>query len=173
METTITLLIVFTGVVALALVLQAVALLAIAHKIRDLSDRFETLGTKLTKQVDSLSAQADEFMLTLKSMAEKVQAVQESVSAVSQVVHRRVVEVDAFLAEATDSARLQMAKFQDIVDTSARRIDDTIYTLQTAIVAPVSEVQAVIRGIRTGLDVLFRRRRSAENQSQQDEEMFI
>jgi len=102
-----------------------------------------------------------------------VQAVQESVSAVSQVVHRRVVEVDAFLAEATESARLQMAKFQDIVDTSARRIDDTIYTLQTAIVAPVSEVQAVIRGIRTGLDVLFRRRRSAANQSQQDEEMFI
>jgi uncharacterized protein YoxC len=173
LETTITLLIIFTGIVALALLLQALALVAISRKIRDISDRFVALGTQVTRQLDSLTVEAEGLMTSMKATAEKVQAMQESLSAVSQVVQRRIVDVDAFLAEAMDSARLQIAKFQDVIDTSARRIDDTIYTLQTAIVVPVNEVQAVIHGIRTGLDVLFGWRRSEAQRSHHDEEMFI
>ena len=173
METTVTVLIVFTGIVALALLLQAFALLAISRKIRELSAQFDAVSAKLTKQIDALSVQADTFLTVLKTTAERVQAVQENVAAVSKVVHNRVVEMDAFLTEATDAARLQIAKFQDVIDTTSRRIEITIDTLQNAIVVPITEVQAVIRGVRTGLNVLFGWRHSSSRRSPQDEEMFI
>ncbi len=165
---------IFAGLVTLALLIQGAALLIIALKLRDLAARMEALSAKLTAQIDSLAAQANNFLDIARSTAEKIHAVQENVSAISKIVHDRVVDVDAFLDEATDVARLQLAKMQDVLDTTSRRIDQTIDVLQTAIIAPVSEVQAVVRGIRTGLEVLFGwSRRFSRRSVQEDEEMFI
>ena len=44
-------------------------------------------------------------------------------------------------------------------------------TIQEAISAPVNEVHAIARGIRTGVDMLFRRK--SAHRSHQEEEMFI
>jgi len=163
---------IFTGVVALGFLLQGLALLAISRKLRELSARLDEVSTRLTKQVNTLAAQADSFLVVVKNTAEKIAAVQENVSAISNVVHRRVLEVDAFLNEVTDAARLQIARLQDVMDTTSRRIDATIDSLQNAVITPIAEVQAIIRGIRTGFDVLFGRRRRSDR-SHQDEEMFI
>jgi len=164
---------IFTGIVALALLLQGFALLALYRRMRDLSTRLEDMSAKLTKQIDTLGEQAKAFLVLAKSTAEKVHAVQENVTAISDVVHRRVLQVDAFIAEATDAARLQIARLQDVLDTTSSRIEETIDTVQTAVVAPVTEIQAIIRGIRTGFDVLLGWRRRATERSHEDEEMFI
>jgi biopolymer transport protein ExbB/TolQ len=168
-----TVLTVFTGIVALVLLLQGIALLALYRRVRDLSTRLETLTSRLTKQVEALAVTADSFLAVLQSTAEKVQVVQESVSAITAVVHHRVLEVDAFLTEATDTARLQIAKFQGVMETTSRRIEETLEILQGTVLTPIVEIQALIRGIRTGIEVLFGRRRLPANRSHQDEEMFI
>jgi hypothetical protein len=164
---------VFVGLVAVALLIQGIALIVISRKVRDLAARFDVLSTKLTKQVDSLSVQAENLLGLMKSTTEKVHAVQESVTAITSVVHHRVVEVDAFINEATDVARLQMARLQDVIETTAQRIDETIDTLQNAIIVPITEAHAIVRGIRSGLDVLFGRRRFSSDRSHHDDEMFI
>jgi len=102
-----------------------------------------------------------------------VQVVQESVSAITDVVHRRILDVDAFLSETTDTARLQIAKFQGVMDTTSRRIEETLDLLQGTVLTPIAEIQALIRGIRAGIEALFGRRRLPANRSHQDEEMFI
>ncbi len=172
-QTTEILLIIFTGLTTLAFVTQGIALMVISRKMRELTARIDILSTKLTKQIDSLAVQADNFMSMLNSTAEKIHGVQENVAAITAVVHHRVVEVDAFLNEATDVARLQMARFQDVVETASHRIDETLDTLQNAIVVPITEVHAIIRGIRSGLDVLFGWRRRSSQRSHNDEERFI
>ena len=171
--TTAILLAIFTGLVAVALLLQGLALLAISRKLRDLSAQFDTLSARLTKQVDALTVQAQDFLSVIKKTAERVNAVQDNVAAITKVVYDRAVAVDAFIEEATDAARLQIAKLQDVVETTAGRIDATINTLQDAIIVPVREAQAIVRGIRSGLDVLFRRRALPSRRSDPDEEMFI
>jgi uncharacterized protein YoxC len=166
-------LVVFIGLVALALLVQGIALIVISRKVRDIAARFDALSTKLTKQVDALTLQAESLLGMMKSTTEKVRAVQESVTAITSVVHHRVVEVDAFINEATDLARLQMARLQDVIETTARRIDETIDTLQNAVIVPITEAYAIVRGIRSGLNVLFSRRRFSSDRSHQDDEMFI
>jgi len=164
---------VFSGLVFLALLLQGVALLIISRKVRDLAASFDALGARLTRQVDTLTVQAESLVATVKATTEKVHAMQENISAITSVVHHRVVAVDAFLGEATDVARLQMARFQDVIETTASRIDETIDTLQNAIIVPILEAQAIVRGVRSGLDVLFGRRRISADRTHNDEEMFI
>ena len=173
LSTLLTVLTVFTGIVALVLLMQGIALLALYRWVRDLSTRLETLSSKLTKQVEALAVKADSFLAVLQSTAEKVQVVQESVSAITAVVHHRVLEVDAFLTEATDTARLQIAKFQGVMETTSHRIEETLEILQGTVLTPIVEIQALIRGVRTGIEVLFGRRRLPANRSHQDEEMFI
>jgi methyl-accepting chemotaxis protein len=168
-----TILAVFTGIVALALLLQAFALMGLYRRVRDLSARLESVSTKVTKLIDSLSAQAGSFLAVATSTAEKVRAMQENVTAISEAVHNRVLEVDAFLKEATDSARLQLARFEDVIETTSHRIDETIDTLRDAVVVPITEAQAIVRGVRAGLGVLLGWRRLSVNRSHHDEEMFI
>jgi hypothetical protein len=172
-STLLTILTVFTGIVALVLVVQGIALLALYRRMRDLSARLEALSLNLTKQVEALAVKADSFLAVLKTTAEKVQVVQEKVSAITDLVHHRILEVDAFLTETTDTARLQIAKFQGVMDATSAKIEETMNLLQGTILTPIMEIQALIRGIRTGIDVLFRRRRLPANRSHQDEEMFI
>jgi hypothetical protein len=166
-------LIVFVGIIMLAFVAQGIALTVIARKIRDLAAHLDAISTKLTKQVDALTLQAEGLLGMVKSTTEKVHAVQGSITAITSVVHHRVVEVDAFINEATDVARLQMARLQDVIETTAQRIDETIDTLQNAVIEPITEAQAIVRGIRSGLDVLFRRRRLSSDRQHHDDEMFI
>jgi hypothetical protein len=164
---------IFSGLVFLALLLQGVALFVISRKVRDLAASFEALSSRLTRQVDALSLQAESLVATVKATTEKVHAMQENIAAITSVVHHRVVAVDAFLGEVTDNARLQMARFQDVIETTASRIDETIDTLQNAIIVPIMEAQAIVRGIRSGFEVLFGRRRLSADRTHNDEEMFI
>jgi uncharacterized protein YoxC len=168
-----TILIAFVGLIALSFLLQALALIGLFRRVRDLSTRLESVSAKLTMQIDSLGAQAEGFLALAKSTAEKVHAMQDLVTAIGKVVYGRVVEVDALIAEATDTARLELARFQDVIESVSQRFDETFGAIQSAIVAPITEVQAIIWGIRTGLDVLFARRGRSGSRSHQDEEMFI
>jgi uncharacterized protein YoxC len=173
MSSTDIILCIFSGLVFLALLMQGLALLAISRKVRELAARFDTLSTKLTKQVDSLAVQAEGLITMMRSTTEKVHAVQQNVAAITSVVHSRVVDMDAFIGEATDAARMQMARFQEVIETTASRIDETINTLQNAVIVPILEAQAIVRGVRSGFNVLFGRRRISSDRAQHDEEMFI
>jgi hypothetical protein len=83
------------------------------------------------------------------------------------------VELDNFLAEATDTARQEIARIQDTIQLASSKAEEAVEILRDTVLAPVNEINAVIRAIRVSLDVLFRRRRNPSNASAQDEEMFI
>jgi len=166
-------LLVFTGLVAAALLTQAITLILVAIRVRTLGTTVESLSPKIGRQVDSLTAQAESLIPTIKSIIEKVDSMQENLVSVSKVAQERAIKLDAFLGEATDAGRLQMARLQDVVDTTSRRLNDTIELMQSAISAPVNEIHAIMRGIRGAVEVFFGRRRSSSSRSHQDEEMFI
>jgi uncharacterized protein YoxC len=163
---------IFTGLVALALLIQGIALLIIAMRVRDLAKRMETMSAKITKQLDTVMPQLEGFLPVFRSMVDKVHAMEENVAGISKVAHERALKLDAFIEEATESARLQVARLQNVIETTSERIDDTFSTIQQAVVAPVNEVYAIARGIQTGVDMLFRRK-SVSSRSHQEEEMFI
>lgn len=163
----------FTGIVAVSLLMQSLALLGIHRSIRNISGRIDKLSADLAKNADNISSRAGEVLAAIKAFTERFQAMQENLTATTEVVQRRVVEIDAFLEETADAARLQVARIHQTVDNASRRVEETFDVLQNRILAPINELNAVITGIRVGLDVLRGRRKRPVNPSQQDEEMFI
>jgi methyl-accepting chemotaxis protein len=172
MDTT-TWLAVITGVMALALFLQALALVGLWRAMSALSSRVDSLSKDLMRNVSLLSGEIGQAVTTIKSVAEGIHAISGKLAATSDIVHKRIAEVDSFLREVTDTARLEIARIQDAIDTTSRQIEETFALLHRSVLVPVREVSAILRGFRVGLDFVFRRHKGPSSASPQDEEMFI
>jgi len=161
-------------VVGATLVLQTLAFVGLLRAVRILTLRLENISTNLQKDAAGLVEKAGSLMVTLQRTAEKLHDLQDHVTATVAVVHKRAVELDAFVAEATDAARLQIIRVQETLDTASRKIEDTVELVQNGVLAPVSEVHALVRGLRVGLNYFIRHRRSRLSGNDAfDDEMFI
>src|SRR5438093_6089276 len=163
----------FTGIAALALLLQGIALWGIRNSMRMVSSRVNTVSADLGKRIETIAAGVNELMASVKPLVQNIDTIQHHILATTETVQKRVVSLDGFLQESTDAARLQVAKIQDLIDTISNRVEDTFDILQKSVLAPVTEVNAVIRGTKVALDIFLRGRRRPTHRSHQDEEMFI
>ena len=164
---------VFSALMALALCGQAFALFGIWRTTRALSIRIDFLSKDLVRNFNAVAGEIGQAVTTVKSVAEGIHTLTGKLAATSDVVHRRVGEMDSFLKEMTDAARLEIARIQYAIDTASRQIEETFDLLNRGVLVPVKEVSAVLRGFRAGLDFIFRKPKGPSSASSQDEEMFI
>jgi GTPase len=86
----------------------------------------------------------------------------------------RTNQVDRVVAEVVERTRLQIIRVDQVVSDLIQKVESTAEAIQRQIIAPIREVSAVVKGVRTGLEFLFSRRRSAKvPEATQDEQMFI
>jgi hypothetical protein len=168
-----TILLVFTGILAFAVLIQTIVFCGIYKSIRRMSVFLDGWGRDLLRNAEVISSKVEEGLTTIKRTAESLKPITQNLVSTTQIVHDRVVEIDDFLAEVTDNARLEIARVQETIRIASRRAEEAIDILKNTILAPVNEVGAIARAIRVSLDMLFRRRRNPSNVSAQDEEMFI
>ncbi len=168
-----TLLLVFTGILAFAVLLQGLLFFGIYKSIRNLDKWLSVWSNDMLRNAESMSAKISEGLETVKSTAESLKPITQNLVHTTQLVHSRVVELDSFIGETTRSAQLEFMRIQDSFQLAMRRAEEAIEVLRDSILTPINEVSAVARGVRMGLDVLFRRRRNPSDLSAQDDEMFI
>jgi hypothetical protein len=169
-----TLLMVFTGVLAFAVLLQSILFFGMYRSIRRISERIDDWGKDLLKNLSVVSSKVEEGLTTVKSVADNLKPITQNLVGTTQIVHKRVVELDHFLGEATRVARLELARIQDTIEFATQKTEETVEILQNTVLTPIHEISAIARAIRVGADALFRRRRrNPSNTSAQDEEMFI
>jgi len=167
-----TILIVFTGILAFAVLLQSLLFFGIYRSIRQMNEWLGVWSKDMLRNAQSMASKVEEAVSTLKSTAESLKPITQNLVQSTQIVHSRVVELDRFLGETTRTAQLEFMRIQDTFQMAMRRAEQAIETLRDSILMPINEASAVVRAVRTGIDVLFRRRRNP-SVSAQDDEMFI
>jgi hypothetical protein len=168
-----TILAVFTGILAIAVLIQTFLFFGIYRSIRQLAEKIDVLSQDLLRNISIISSKVDDGLATIKEMGEGLKPIKEKLANATDIVHKRVMELDSFLAEATDAARLEFFRIRDKIQSAANRAEEILNTVHDSILIPINEISAVVRGIKTGIDVLFRRRRNPSSVSAQDDEMFI
>jgi len=167
-----TLLMVFTGVLALAVVIQTFLFFGIYRGIRQLKIDLDGVGNDLRRNAEIVSTRVDEGLIAVKSVTDGLKPVVDKLADATEIVRNRVAELDVFLAETTITARQEIQKVQDTIQSASQKAEQTLDQLRKSLLGPVTEINAFSRGIKVAIDVLFRRRRSPSG-SAQDEEMFI
>ena len=168
-----TLLMIFAGILAVAVLIQSIVFISIYKSIRQLTNRMDSLSNDLLRNVEMVSEKVNEGLTIVRDIGEDLKPITSKIANTVDTIHSRVKEVDTFLTETTDTARTEITRIQDTINEASRRAQETIETLRNSILTPLGEINAITRAIRVVIDILFHRRRIPSNASVQDEEMFI
>ncbi|MBN2318699.1 MAG: hypothetical protein JXR49_06465 [Acidobacteria bacterium] len=181
MQTQEILLVIFTGILAVAVLMQTLIFFGMYKTFRRLVDRVDGISKDLLKNVDKVTVKAEETLATIQDIGNGFIPVKDKVVDAAEILHQRVVKVDDFFEETTDTARSEVEKMKDRIELAANRAEELLEIIHDGILVPVNEITAVTRGIRAGFNFLFKRRRNSSEavrqsetvQQEDDEEMFI
>ncbi len=163
---------VFVVVAAVAIVLQLVVLFALYKALQQSAAKVEGIAARLEQQASPVLATAAEILDDAKP---KLAEITTNLAESSATLRAHVAEVGAATSEIAERARLQAARLDEFVTTTAQRVEATSELLQHKVFSPMRRVRAIVSALNAGLSFLrSHRSRHRENGSEvEDEEMFI
>ncbi|HKZ52517.1 MAG TPA: DUF948 domain-containing protein [Candidatus Acidoferrales bacterium] len=171
METYLTYLTIFVGLTTLALVAQAVILVATYLRLAKLDEETRALRQKLSEQAGPILRNVDELTLTAR---DKTRLILEDISALSYDARRQMEKLDRLTDELADRLRLQIIRTDELLSKALQNLEEAGTAVKESVIGPVREAAAVVQGVKAAIDFLTaRRERSRRRPERVDEELFI
>jgi methyl-accepting chemotaxis protein len=157
--------------VSIAVLMQAGAMLGIWLAIRKVPGQIESVRTDVKQRLDPLSQSALEI---INNSREPLRTITANVAEISQILRDRTSNADQVAAELLEKSRSQIVRVDRMVSELVEKVESTADTVQKGVLGPIQEVSAVVKGVRSGLEFLFSRRRVTNvSEATQDEQLFI
>jgi hypothetical protein len=167
----------FVVVTALAIVLQAVILIALFVQLRRTASRVEQtvadLNTKLTPVLFRVQTLVDD-------VSPRITGIVSDASELTRLARGQAQKIDRILNETLERLRLQLVHVDQILTGAMEAVEEAGSHLRQTVWAPVVKATALVRGVQAGIEFFrtFRRQRheppvEAPTEQQQDEGMFI
>ncbi|HEY7839447.1 MAG TPA: hypothetical protein VIC54_12700 [Terriglobales bacterium] len=174
MSTTDVLLVIFIGVAAVSLLGQLLVLLGLARRVGAMSKAITPLLPPLELGAKALPQVVAEARGLLNETRPQIQAVVANVAEISTLARDQVRRADQLATEFAERLELQMVRVDEVLATALASVEQVTTTVRESVLQPVRDVNALVQGVRTGVDFFFRRRASPPARpAYQDEEMFI
>jgi hypothetical protein len=167
----------FVVVTALAVVLQAIVLVALFLQIRRTAARVEQAIADINTRISPILARVQ---ILIEDVSPRIAGIVSDASELTRMARGQAQKVDRILSETLERVRLQLIHVDQILTGAMEAVEEAGSQLRQTIWRPVIKATAVIRGIQTGLEffrVARQDRRTREPieppAEQQDEGMFI
>jgi hypothetical protein len=145
------LLMVFVGMVAVALIAQAIALIAMAVGAAKTRKRgleiFEEIRAKMMPVLENSHG-------FIQETTPKIKIITDNLVETSHVVRAKAVEFDATASDLNFKTRAQLDRVDGMVTSVLNTTNDISETVQRGIKMPVREFNGLVNGLKAGLDVL-------------------
>jgi len=148
------LLLIFIGILAFSMLVQACALIAVAVGAAKARKRGLEIAEELRDKVMPLITSTHEIV---RDSGPKVKIITENLVETSHVVRSKAAEFDATASELNAKARAQAARVDGMVTGVLNTTSEISNTLQRAVQVPVKEFAGLMNGFKAGLDVLIGR----------------
>jgi hypothetical protein len=157
--------------VALAVFMQAGAMLGIWLAIRKVPGQIESVRLDVKQRIDPLTQSALEIV---NNSREPLRTISANLAEISTILRNRTSDADQVAAELLDKSRAQIVRVDRMVSDLVEKVETTADAVQKGVLGPISEVSAVVKGVRSGLEFLCSRRRVTNvSEATQDEQLFI
>jgi hypothetical protein len=144
----------FVGMVAVAMVVQAIVVIFTAVGAWKASKRALEIAEQLHTKVMPI---LDTTHTVIHDSAPKVKIITENLVETSHVVRAKAQEFDVTASDLNTKARAQAARVDGMVTGVLNTTADISETLQRAVKVPVREIAGLVNGFKAGLDVLVGR----------------
>jgi hypothetical protein len=148
------LLLIFVGIVAFAMLTQAIALIGIAIGAAKTRKRGLEMVEELREKMLPVISSTQEFF---RDSGPKVKIITDNLVETSHIVRTKASEFDATASDLNMKARAQAARVDGMVTGVLNTTSEITDTLQRAVKVPVREFTGLVNGFKAGLDVLVGR----------------
>jgi hypothetical protein len=176
MENLTPLLIVFIALTAAAVLLQAGVLIALYLAVRKSSTKMEAISEEVrTKALPAIEM----VQTTITELRPKLQVVTDNLVETTVLVRNEIERLDATVSDATDRARLQIIRADELLSRTLDRVEQTSDLVSKTVVSPVRQVSGIIQGVTAGLEFFLanRGRKNGDSRGSRravpQDEMFI
>ena len=171
-----TYLLAYTGVVAFAILIQAVAIIILAlaaaklmKQVAALTDEAKGRVYPILESVRDISVKGQHIVEIARNVAldtePKIKRVTTNIADTSDVYRAKVAEVSGLITDTTGKAQRQSARVDDMVTNAIARTGEIASNVQHAILAPVRQVSGFFSGAKAGLGSLLHQFSSAPSGS--------
>jgi uncharacterized protein YoxC len=163
---------IFVCVAAVAIVFQAVILVAMFLQMRRTMDRMERFTSDLESRLAPILSRVQ---ILLEDTQPKISEMVADAAHVVYLARAQAQKVDRVFTEASDRLRGQLVRADRILTGALEAMEDAGSKFSHSVWKPVQKVSALMQGIRVGIDLLRSRRgdRRPEEPLEQEEELFI
>jgi hypothetical protein len=148
------LLVLFVGMVAIAMVVQAIAVIVLALGAVKARKRALEIAEEVREKLMPLVVGTHDI---IRDAGPKVKIITENLVETSHVVRSKAQEFDATASELNLKARVQAARVDGMVTSVLNTTAEISDTLQRAVKVPVREFTGLVNGFKAGVDVLVGR----------------
>lgn len=159
---------IFLGIIALALVVQAIGVLISsafgAKLLRQVNSIADIVETKTGPILDKTNQMLQDLAPKVQTITDKVQSLTENAEQISATVRVKVDELGVTVSELNETVRemnvrtaMQVARVDGIVSDALHATEEISQTLQQGIKGPVRQIAGIIAGVKAGLETLIER----------------
>jgi hypothetical protein len=167
----------FVVVTALAVLVQAVVLIALFIQLRRTAARVEQTVTDLNTKLNPLITRVQ---ILVEDISPRITGIVMDASEITRLARSEAQKMDRILSEALERLRMQLIHVDHILSGAMEAVEEAGSQLKHTIWGPVVRATAMIRGVQAGLDFFRTARhrrgpieRAEASAEQQDEGMFI
>ena len=164
-QTLLVIMTVFTGVAAVALLLQMVFLFGIYRSIKVLRERSMVF-------FDRWEPAADSLLKTLEQLREQSTEILTKVSGLADTTQAQFEKVNSILEDVSHFSETQLTRVDQTIEGALEKVNEATATMQKTLLAPVRQVRAMAAALSAIVESLFGRRQNVDRATH-DEEMFI
>jgi uncharacterized phage infection (PIP) family protein YhgE len=150
--------ILFTALVAVAVLIQAGVLLGMLIAMRASLKRMETLATMAEEHAIPALASAKNL---LDAVSPKLKVAADNVAAASETLKTQAQHANETMDSVLKKTEAQAERVDEMITGTLNTVADATAAVQRAVSTPVRQVNALLNGLRAGLDVLRSRNREA------------
>jgi hypothetical protein len=166
----------FVVVTALAIVVQAIVLIALFVQLRKTAARVEQTVADFNTKVAPLVSRVQ---ILVDDIAPRITGIVVDASEITRLARGEAQKLDRVLSEALERLRMQLIHVDHILTGAMEAVEEAGSHLRNTVWAPVVKATALIRGVQAGIDFFrgVRGRRGGDHvetpAEQQDEGLFI
>ena len=161
-------LLLYTGIVAFAILLMGVAVVVLALAVAKLLKQIGELTAEakgkvypILESVRDISVKGQHIAEVVRNVAvdtePKIKRVTTNIADTSDVYRSKVAQVDSLLTDTAQKAHRQSDRIDHIVSNALTRTEEVAHTLQQAIASPFVKTAGVVSGAKAAFETLLRK----------------
>jgi len=168
-----TLLIVFAFVIVASVAFQAFFFWRLADSTDKLMKRIETVSGELEVEAKEIIDQLKDIVASFEHLRHISEGVGSRAEEISQMFGERVRDIDRLVGTLVEVGSKQADKVDSVITDTVEKFEETTSVIQQDIVRPVVEISSLVKGLKTGLEYLFSKKRILSEEDYPEDELFI